>query len=555
LVLKLAKIGGYVKMKEKSALILFFFLLLLPLTKDNNEARAQPSGSSSGFGVFVDLNLIPLIGGGINISLGPVPTVSGTAPPDYNLTSSAVSASVSSPLTGNILSTGVLVTNANSNISGDTVSADSTVNNIALYIVELLQLLTLSADSIQSTAEISGQCGSSLTATGTTTVTNAQANGTLGAGLTIPLNPAPNTVLLNALGIRVVLNEQITGGDGVNSLSITVNAVHITIENSVLSAIGALSGDIIISQSRAQLQCQDIGEESSDVSITKSDTPDPVTVGNQLTYILTISNNGPDTATNVVVTDTLPSSFEFVSATPSSGGICATPGVGELGGTVSCTFPSLSPNSTATVTIVVIPTQTETVINTATVISDTTDPDESNNTDSESTEVQEEGGSPVADLSITKTDNKDPIRAGEQLTYTITVTNIGPDTATNTVVTDMLPDSVEFISAIPSQGNCMKSGSNPGGTVTCNLNNLASGATATITIAVKPTEPGTIENLAIVGGDESDPNNQNNSDTESTEVNSSVPVIAVPTLSEWGIIIMTALLGFYTTLVLRKRMA
>lgn len=61
--------------------------------------------------------------------------------------------------------------------------------------------------------------------------------------------------------------------------------------------------------------------------------------------------------------------------------------------------------------------------------------------------------------------------------------------------------------------------------------------------------------MAIVGGDESDPNNQNNSDTESTEVNSSVPVIAVPTLSEWGIIIITALLGFYTTLVLRKRMA
>ena len=543
-------------MKEKSLSILFLLFLLVTLTTDDREAKAQASGSSSGFGVFVDLNLIPLIGGGINISLGPIPTVSGTAPPDYNLTSSAVSASVSSPLTGNILSTGVLVTNSNSNISGDTVSADSTVNNIALYIVELLQLLTLSADSIQSTAEISGQCGSSLTATGATTITNAQVNGTLGAGLTIPLNPAPNTVLLNALGIRVILNEQITGGDGVNSLSITVNAVHITIENSILSAIGALSGDIIISQSRAQLQCQDIiGEESSDVSITKSDTPDPVTVGNQLTYTLTISNNGPDTATNVVVTDTLPGSFEFVSATPSSGGTCTTPGVGELGGTVSCTFPSLSPNNTATVTIVVIPTQTGTVINTATVVSDTTDPDESNNTDSESTEVQEEGGSPVADLSITKTDSKDPIRAGEQLTYTLTVTNIGPDTSTNIVVTDILPDSVEFISATPSQGNCMKSGPNLGGTVTCNLNNLASGETATITIVVKPTEPGTIENLAIVGGDESDPNNQNNSDTESTEVNSSIPIIAVPTLSGWGIIIMTALLGLYTTLVLRKRMA
>ncbi len=69
---------------------------------------------------------------------------------------------------------------------------------------------------------------------------------------------------------------------------------------------------------------------NSDLSVTKTDSPDPVTVGNNLTYTVTITNNGPGGATGVVLTDTLPVGVTFVSATPSQGSC------GEASGVVTC---------------------------------------------------------------------------------------------------------------------------------------------------------------------------------------------------------------------------
>jgi uncharacterized repeat protein (TIGR01451 family) len=291
------------------------------------------------------------------------------------------SVSVSSLLTGQILQTGLLEVNAASTVPGsDSVSADATVDDLEILIVELLQLLTISADTVQSTADISGTCGDVLTATGTTTIENATVGGTLGAGLSISVNPAPNTVLLNLSGITVILNEQIIGGDGVNSRSLTVNAIRISLDNVLLTAIGTLSGDIIISQSQAQLLCDEQTSAEANLSIIKSDSPDPVTVGDTLTYTLTITNNGPDSATNVVVTDTLPNSVTFVSAMASPGS-CS-----ESGGIVTCNLGNLAVGQ-AIVTITVIPNSVGTIFDTATVTSDTDDPDPSNNTDTEETLV------------------------------------------------------------------------------------------------------------------------------------------------------------------------
>ena len=55
------------------------------------------------------------------------------------------------------------------------------------------------------------------------------------------------------------------------------------------------------------------------LGVTKTDSPDPVTVGASLIYTVTVTNSGPDTATGVVVTDTLPAGATFVSAMPSQG--------------------------------------------------------------------------------------------------------------------------------------------------------------------------------------------------------------------------------------------
>jgi uncharacterized repeat protein (TIGR01451 family) len=127
----------------------------------------------------------------------------------------------------------------------------------------------------------------------------------------------------------------------------------------------------------------------------------------------------------------------------------------------------------------------------------------------------------AADLSITKSAAPNPVLSGNRLIYTLTVTNNGPKGATGVTVTDPLPDSVHFNSVGSSQGSCIRSAAKPvpkDGTVTCSLGNLANGATASITIVVTSTTPGTLTNAATVSGKEIDPNPLNNSATATTSV-------------------------------------
>jgi uncharacterized repeat protein (TIGR01451 family) len=133
-----------------------------------------------------------------------------------------------------------------------------------------------------------------------------------------------------------------------------------------------------------------------------------------------------------------------------------------------------------------------------------------------------------ADLEISKADSPDPVTVGDNLTYTITVTNRGPDPATNVVVTDTLPSGVTFVSASPG---CVHSA----GVVTCNLGTIPAGDSVTITIVVTPTAPGTISNTATVTSDTLDPNTANNSDAEPTEVQSG-PIGGDPPI--WGSIMV-----------------
>jgi len=115
---------------------------------------------------------------------------------------------------------------------------------------------------------------------------------------------------------------------------------------------------------------------------------------------------------------------------------------------------------------------------------------------------------PTADLGITKTASPEPVQAGGALTYTLTVTNAGPSTATNVSVTDTLPAGVTFTSATGSGWVCNQAG----GVVTCSLASLASGANGIITIVVgAPATAGMITNNATVTADQFDPATGNNS--------------------------------------------
>ncbi|MBI4338077.1 MAG: DUF11 domain-containing protein [Chloroflexi bacterium] len=245
----------------------------------------------------------------------------------------------------------------------------------------------------------------------------------------------------------------------------------------------------------------------ADVRVTKADAPDPVLVGQDLTYTVTVTNNGPAAATGVTLTDTLPANATFISVTFSQGG--CTLGVG----TVTCNLANLANGASAIVTIRVRPTVAGVLTNTASVAATQQDPNAANNTVSQTTTVTAEVVN--ADLEVTKADAPDPVLVGQGLTYTVTVTNKGPAAATGVTLTDTLPGNVTFGSLTFSQGSCALSGS----TVTCNLGNLANGASALVTITVTPGAAGALSNTVSVTGAQADPDAADNTVTTTTTVN------------------------------------
>ena len=116
----------------------------------------------------------------------------------------------------------------------------------------------------------------------------------------------------------------------------------------------------------------------ADLSLTKSASPDPVVTGSDVTYTLTVTNNGTDDATNVTVTDSLPSGTSFVNCSSTGAGIC-----GGTGNTRTVTFASLAANTTETITITATVdcslADGATIANTASVNSSTTDTNHDNN--------------------------------------------------------------------------------------------------------------------------------------------------------------------------------
>ena len=244
--------------------------------------------------------------------------------------------------------------------------------------------------------------------------------------------------------------------------------------------------------------------ELADVSIAKSAQPATVPNGGQVTYTLNVQNAGPSSAQNVTVNDSLNSASFTDVAVRTTQGSCDT--------TVSCSLGTVDPNSTATVTITATVTAHDTTLtNTANVSSSTPDPNPFNNSASASVTVPA-----TADLAIDKTGTSNPIE-GLPDSFTITVSNKGPDDAANVVVNDPLPS--DFIPAAAFGGgfSCTFPPLVPGATVVCTRASLSvADGPQTITIA-GALEPGTaaqtIVNAATVSSHTADPDLSNNTAT------------------------------------------
>jgi uncharacterized repeat protein (TIGR01451 family) len=137
---------------------------------------------------------------------------------------------------------------------------------------------------------------------------------------------------------------------------------------------------------------------SADLSLTKTDSPDPVAAGGALTYTIKVANAGPDAATGVMVTDDLPNGVKFVSAIPTQGSCAAgankrkvTCALGTIGVTVGPNYtpsgPVYIPGVASIAIQVAAPSKAGTITNSASVVGAQKDPKTKNNSATATTRV------------------------------------------------------------------------------------------------------------------------------------------------------------------------
>ncbi len=225
----------------------------------------------------------------------------------------------------------------------------------------------------------------------------------------------------------------------------------------------------------------------ADISITKTVDDDTPNRDQDITFTIVVANAGPDQATGVVIEDLLPAGLDFVSSTETQGTYVSGTGVWTVG--------TINSGADATLTITATTATIGTKTNTAELTAlDQFDSDSTpDNQDPQEDDQDSQDVTPnVADLSITKTvDDTTPDR-NQQITFTVVVSNAGPNEATGVVVNDLLPAGLTFDSSTQTQGTYVS------GTGVWTVGNIASGASATLTITATTATIGAKTNMAEV---------------------------------------------------------
>lgn len=233
------------------------------------------------------------------------------------------------------------------------------------------------------------------------------------------------------------------------------------------------------------------GGTDADLAIVKTSTPNPAAVGGNLTYVITVTNNGPLAATGVIITDTLPGGLSFSSL--GSEIEVASVNCNLQGPTLlvcNVTTP-LGVGESLPINLDFTPSAEGTLVNNVEVSANEPDPDTSNNTASTSTTVVEAN----ANLMITKQASPSPATVGQPLVYTIVFTNQGPSDVFGVTMVDSIPAGLTVNSVTPGAGVICNTSS---GSVTCNMSTLAANNQASVTLNTTPNIVGTVINTATV---------------------------------------------------------
>ncbi|MBP7355521.1 MAG: sortase, partial [Longilinea sp.] len=257
-----------------------------------------------------------------------------------------------------------------------------------------------------------------------------------------------------------------------------------------------------------------------DLSIVKDDGGGSTVPGAVVIYTLTYANVGNQDATGVVITDTVPLHTTFDLAGSSTGWSCVD---NDPAGTL-CTYTigNLAAGASGTITFAVqvdnpLPADVTEILNNALIVDDGSngeDPDPGNNDDDDDTPT-----TAAPDLTITKDDGQTVVGPGVTLTYTLTISNVGNQTATGVLVADTLPLLTSFVSA--SDG-----GTESSGIVTWPTFTLLAGETVTRTVTVQvateiPPGETSLLNLGTVvddGSNGDDPDTGNNEDDDEDQL-------------------------------------
>ena len=253
-------------------------------------------------------------------------------------------------------------------------------------------------------------------------------------------------------------------------------------------------------------------------------------------FEIVVINNGPSTAEQVVITDALPAGLSIMTAM-SDTGLCTV-----VAASVSCSPGTLAVGQVVRVTVRAKVIGTGLLTNTATVGSTTTDASIGSNTAQATVQVNR-----VADLQLTKVANRSSARVGDVITYTITVTNAGPDEADAVAAIDELNSALRFVAARPSTGSFDE------GTGRWSIGLVAVGAVLTMELDAKVVSAGLVKNMARVEGSVNDFDPDSNEAVASLMVGAKLPTTGAAVTQLLQVAVGLIVVGAAMILVRRRR--
>ena len=330
---------------------------------------------------------------------------------------------------------------------------------------------------------------------------------------------------VSGTGIWTIGNV-LNGGSASLNITASVNAGGDYDNIAEITASDNLDSDSFVNNNDATEDDQDNANTSpqaaSDISLTKTVDNTTPNVGANVVFTITVNNDGPSDATGVEVTDLLPNGYAYVSD-DAAGAYVSGSGVWTVG--------SISNGNSAVLNITAMVNVSGDYINIAEVTAaDNTDTDSTpGNGDATEDDMDSIGivPNPVSDIELDMVvDNTSPL-VGDNVMFTITVSNVGPSDATGIEVTDLLPDGYTYVSDDAAGGYVSGSG-------IWTVGNIAGASSVTLNITALVNATGIYNNIAeVTAADNLDPDSTpNNGDiSEDDMVEVTITPIAVSDLA------------------------